>query len=131
MTNADQGGAVMAELSRRIQRAYDWDAVAEPAPRGYRPPPARTAITLPEETLRDYVGTYQAPEMSIVVTLGAAGLQIEPEGQERLTLHAESEDAFFLRAIDVQVTFNRDEAGDVTGLVVQQGGREIPADRVR
>jgi len=37
MTNADQGGAVAGELSRRIQMAYEWDSVAEPAPRGYRP----------------------------------------------------------------------------------------------
>lgn len=39
MTNADQGGAVAAELSRRIQHAYGWDSVAEPVRRGYAPPP--------------------------------------------------------------------------------------------
>jgi CubicO group peptidase (beta-lactamase class C family) len=38
MTNADRGGAVMAEVSRRIQMAYEWDSMAEPAPRGYDPP---------------------------------------------------------------------------------------------
>ena len=37
MTNADSGGAVIGELSRRIQAAYEWDSLAEPAPRGYRP----------------------------------------------------------------------------------------------
>lgn len=41
MTNADRGGGVMSELARRIQRAYDWDSMAEPAPRGYRPREAR------------------------------------------------------------------------------------------
>ena len=35
MTNANQGGAVMSELSRRIQAAYEWDSVAEPVRRGY------------------------------------------------------------------------------------------------
>ena len=35
MTNADQGGAVMTELSRRIQMAYEWDSVVDPAARGY------------------------------------------------------------------------------------------------
>lgn len=34
MTNADQGGALAAELSRRIQVAYEWDSVAEPVRRG-------------------------------------------------------------------------------------------------
>lgn len=37
MTNADSGGAVIAELSRRIQAAYEWDSLAQPAPRGYKP----------------------------------------------------------------------------------------------
>ena len=34
MTNADQGGALANELSRRIQNAYEWDSVAEPVRRG-------------------------------------------------------------------------------------------------
>lgn len=45
MTNADQGGAVASELSRRIQVAYEWDSFAQPAPRGYRPPAERVEIT--------------------------------------------------------------------------------------
>ncbi len=44
MTNAEQGAAVAAELSRRIQMAYGWDSFAEAAPRGYRPPVQRTEI---------------------------------------------------------------------------------------
>lgn len=53
MTNGDQGSALIAELSRRIQRAYEWDSMAEPPPRGYRPPPPRTEIGLPAETMRE------------------------------------------------------------------------------
>ncbi len=44
MTNAEQGAAAAAELSRRIQMAYGWDSFAEAAPRGYRPPVQRTEI---------------------------------------------------------------------------------------
>ena len=46
MTNADQGGAVASELSRRIQLAYEWDSFAPPAPRGYRPPVVTAAATV-------------------------------------------------------------------------------------
>ncbi len=35
MTNADQGGALAAELSRRVQTAYEWDSLAQPVRRGY------------------------------------------------------------------------------------------------
>jgi CubicO group peptidase (beta-lactamase class C family) len=34
MTNADQGSAVMNEVSRRIQNAYEWDSVADQVARG-------------------------------------------------------------------------------------------------
>jgi CubicO group peptidase (beta-lactamase class C family) len=34
MTNADQGGVLMAEIARRIQVAYEWDSMAGPVPRG-------------------------------------------------------------------------------------------------
>ena len=34
MTNAHRGGVVMEEVSHRIQKAYDWDSMAEPVPRG-------------------------------------------------------------------------------------------------
>jgi len=37
MTNGDQGGAVMRELSRRIQLVYEWDSVADPVRRGNGP----------------------------------------------------------------------------------------------
>jgi len=34
MTNADRGSELAAEVSARIQRAYRWDSVADPVPRG-------------------------------------------------------------------------------------------------
>lgn len=132
MTNADQGGAVMAEISRRIQMAYEWDSFAEPAPRGYRPPVERTEVTVAEEVLAAYVGEYElTPEMSVVITLEDGHLQVEPTGQPKLTLFAESEDMFFLRAVNAQISFARDASGAVTALVLHQAGREQTAPRVR
>jgi hypothetical protein len=132
MTNADQGGAVAAELSRRIQIAYEWDSFAEPAPRGYRPPVERTEIELRREILEDYVGVYElSDDDSVTITLEDGRLMAEPTGQSKLTLLAEAEDAFFLHAVDAQVTFTRDSSGAVTGLVVRQGGTDSAARKVR
>jgi len=36
MTNADRGSALIGELQRRVERAYEWDSVAEPVRRGSR-----------------------------------------------------------------------------------------------
>jgi CubicO group peptidase (beta-lactamase class C family) len=35
MTNGDRGSELIAELQRRVERAYAWDSIAEPVRRGY------------------------------------------------------------------------------------------------
>jgi hypothetical protein len=131
MTNADQGGAVANELSRRIQRVYEWDSFAEPAPRGYRPPVARTEITLAESVLRNYVGEYQlGPQFSLTITLEEGRLQAQPTGQSKVTLYAEAQEKFFLRVVNAQITFTR-TSDEVTGLILHQGGRDQPARKVK
>jgi len=133
MTNGAQGGPLIGELSRRIQMAYEWDSMAEPAPRGYRPPAAaRTEIQLPEETLREYVGVYElAPGATITITLEEGRLHGQPTGQDRLPIYPEALDRFFVRAVDAQVAFTRDPGGAVTGLVLTQGGGDQLARRIR
>lgn len=132
MTNADRGGALAAELSRRIQKAYEWDSFAEPAPRGYMPPVERKEITLPRDVLESYVGEYEAsPQMSIAITLEEGQLQIQPTGQPKVRLHAEVQDAFFSRVVNAEITFTRDGNGQVTGLVIHQGGSELSARKVK
>ncbi|MEE8327100.1 MAG: serine hydrolase domain-containing protein, partial [candidate division NC10 bacterium] len=94
MTNADQGGAVASELSRRIQMAYEWDSFADPAPRGYRPPVERTEIDVAEEILQTYVGEYElSPQRSLVVTLEDGQLHLEVTGQGKAPLFAVAKEA--------------------------------------
>jgi hypothetical protein len=131
MTNADQGGPVMAELNRRIQQAYEWDSFAEEAPRGYAPPVARTEITLSENVLRRYVGEYQLSDETIVVTFEDGQLHAQPAGQTKFPIFPESEVKFFLRAVNAQVTFTRNHAGETTGLILHQGGRDQTARKIR
>ena len=130
MTNADQGGALAGELSRRIQMAYEWDSVAEP--RGYRPPVERAEIDVAEEVLDAYVGEYElTPAMSIDITLEDGRLHIQPTGQAKLPLFAESEDRFFLRAVNAQISFARATSGEVATMVLHQDGREQSGRKVR
>ena len=132
MTNGAQGGPLIGELSRRIQMAYGWDSMAEPAPRGYRPPAPRTEIQLPAETLEDYVGSYElAPGATIDITLEGGQLFGQPTGQERLPIFPEALDRFFVRAVDAQVAFTRGDGGEVAGLVLTQGGTQQTARRIR
>jgi len=132
MTNAGRGGALGSELSRRVQVAYEWDTHAEPVPRGYAPAVERTEITVAEEILATYVGDYELEEgVTLVITLENGGLLVEPTGQGKFPIFAESETEFFLRVENAQISFTKDDDGEVDGLVVHMGGRDQPAPKIR
>jgi hypothetical protein len=96
------------------------------------PPRARTAVELPASALAPYVGLYQLePEVQFDVTMHDGALFGQSTGGRTLRLWPESERDFFLREVDVQLTFVRDASGAVTGLVVHQLGRDRPAPKVR
>jgi len=132
MTNADQGGQLMSEISRRIQAAYEWDSMANPAPRGYAPPVERTEVEVAVEILETYVGEYELPsDVLVTVTIEGGVLSAQPSGQRAFTLFPESEAKFFLKEINAQVTFTKDDSGVVTGMVLHQGGRDQVGRKVR
>ena len=96
-----------------------------------QPMKQRIAITLPATVLATYVGKYQlAPNFILDVTRDGEGLSVQPTGQPKLRLWAESETDFFLKEVDAQFTFVRDASGAVTGLVLHQNGQNGAAPKV-
>lgn len=86
----------------------------------------RKEIFLPTQTLAAYAGTYVlTPTFSIRVTLEGGRLMAEATHQPRVPMFAQSETLFFLKIVDVQLEFFRNEAGEVTHLVLYQDEREI------
>jgi len=87
------------------------------------PQQERVEVDVAEEVLETYVGEYElVPGFSIVVTLNGGALFGQATGQERFPFFAESEEKFFLKVVDAQVTFTKDESGAVTGLILHQNG---------
>lgn len=103
------------------------------APRGPRVPlPAvPREVVLPVEVLRDYAGQYAlAPGFVIRVYEENGQLMTQATGQGEVPVFASARDEFFLRAVDAQISFQRDSGGKVTGLILHQGG-DHPAPRVK
>ena len=48
-----------------------------------------------------------------------------------MELFQESESKFFLKVVEAQVEFVKDASGKVTGLVLTQSGRAMPAKKVK
>jgi hypothetical protein len=94
------------------------------------PVPQRTAIDVSPDVLARYVGRYPlAPEFVLDVSVRDGGLYVHPTGQPVLRLWPESETRFFLKEVDAVIYFEKDASGKVTGLVLHQNGRDMPAKR--
>jgi hypothetical protein len=57
-------------------------------------------------------------------------LMTQLTGQAKFPLFAESETNFFLKVVDAQVDFVKDEKGEVTHFILHQNGQEMNARRL-
>jgi CubicO group peptidase (beta-lactamase class C family) len=118
----DPAGKVVALVLH--QNGFDQRAL-----RGELPPPPKE-IALPVETLREYVGSYPlAPAIILTVTEEGGALMVQVTGQAKLPVFASAKDAFFYKVVNAQITFDRGPGGLVTGLVLHQNGRDLPAKK--
>ena len=97
-----------------------------------RPFEIRRTVAVDPKVLESYVGTYESPT-AVRGTIRLEGDRLfgQVTAQSEFQLYPESETEFFCRRVDVQMTFTRNEKGEVTGLVLHQGGRDIAVNRVK
>lgn len=95
------------------------------------PPKERAEVNVDREILERYVGKYElAPNFVIDVDLKGNQLRTQATGQARVPIFPESETKFFLKVADAQLTFEVDDEGEVTGIILHQGGANQHAKRV-
>lgn len=88
-------------------------------------PTERKEITVSSRVLAQYAGTYElAPNFSLTMTVEGDHLMTQATGQPKFELYAESDTRFFLKVVDAQVEFFKNDKGEVTYLVLHQGGRD-------
>jgi CubicO group peptidase (beta-lactamase class C family) len=136
MTNSANGEGIFKELLEKLQRntftPIDWEGYTpynELPPR--QPLPVHAEIVLDPKLLDRVVGRY-ALSNDLVITVARKGdhLTLQENQEARGELFAESELRFFSKTSDDVVTFDLDNQGRVTRLVIHTGGREIPVNRV-
>ena len=109
----------------------DWGP-QPPATRDTTPETVRTDVTIDPAILKAYVGEYElAPGFVLAVTLEGNRLMTQATGQSKVEIFASSPTEFFLKVVNAQLTFVKDASGAVTGLVLHQGGRDMPAKKIK
>jgi CubicO group peptidase (beta-lactamase class C family) len=99
--------------------------------RHYELPVRHHRIALDPTIYGSYVGRYQlAPDSAIIVTREGDRLMIQGIGEKAVEILPESETRFFITGLNSEINFVRGMDGNAVYLVLQQGGRDIPARRI-
>jgi len=84
------------------------------------------------ELLKTYVGAYElSPGFNIEVTMDNDELSIQATGQAKATIYAESEARFYLKVVNAQIEFIKDDSGSVEKLILYQNGAVMPGKKVK
>jgi CubicO group peptidase (beta-lactamase class C family) len=99
-----------------------------PAPALDLPPPL---VATSPEALEPLVGVYAVTLVNALeVTREGDRLYARMTGQPRLRVFPAADGRFYYRAVKASLAFQRGDGGEVTGLILYQGGHEMPAQKV-
>ncbi|MCA1601097.1 MAG: DUF3471 domain-containing protein, partial [Acidobacteria bacterium] len=123
MTNSDRGSSVADELLRSIANEYGWvDYLAK----------EKVLALVDPKIYGSYAGQYElAPNFILTITAEDGKLMGQASGQPKLELFPESETRFFAITVSVELTFVKDASGQVTHLVLRQGGQDTTAKKIK
>lgn len=94
-------------------------------------PEAKKEITLAPEALKSFVGTYKMQQgFEIDVTLEDGKIFAQPTGQSPAEIFPEGPTTFFLKVVRASIEFDQNDAGEVTGLTLSQGGQQMKGEKV-
>lgn len=91
----------------------------------------RKEIQLAEKDVAPFIGNYQLGEGMVIAVTYDNGLKTQLTGQSRFDLFAESPTKFFLKVVDAQLEFVKNEAGVVDKVLLYQNGRSMAAPRIQ
>lgn len=89
-------------------------------------------IIVDTKTLESYVGRYElAPGFMLTVSREGNQLKTQATGQSEFPVFPKSQNVFYLKVVEAQLTFNRNAAGMVESVTLHQGGRDIVGKRLK
>jgi Domain of unknown function (DUF3471) len=98
----------------------------------FEEPSERQAIKVDPRIYDSYAGKYEVrPGVILTVTRQGGHLMAHVKGQAGGELFPSSETEYFSRRTDAQIKFVKDEQGKITGMVITQNGRNIPAKKIK
>ena len=120
--NMNQIGSVLSEnrSDERVAKRTDKEIVEQ------------KEIVLDAKTFERFVGDYAlAPDFKITVFVKDDKLYGQATGQSPFQLYPKSELTFFLKVVDAEIDFIESDNGEITSLILHQGGQDMPGEKVK
>jgi hypothetical protein len=93
--------------------------------------PAPQEVAVDAAILDSYAGFYQLNDSAVfTVTRRENHLITRLTGQGEVPIHAQSNTEFFAKIVDAQISFIPDAKGQAGSLILHQGGRNVPMQRI-
>lgn len=97
----------------------------------YKLPELNTQVTLDSSQLQQYVGVYElSPVFKITVTTKDGKIFGQATGQQPFEMFAKKDNQFFLKVVDAQVEFFKNDKGEVEKMILHQNGQDIPGKKI-
>ena len=88
-------------------------------------------VKVSNAVLDTYIGEYELqPGFTLTVTREGNQLKAQATGQPVFDLFPKSETEFYLKVIDAQLVFNKNDAGEIDSATLLQGGQEMLGKKV-
>ena len=95
------------------------------------PPREHKEVAVDPKLFDGYAGAYElAPGLVMSITREGDHLMAQLTGLQKVELFAESNKDYFVKVVDVQITFVTGADGRATSMVVHQNGLDEPAKRI-
>jgi CubicO group peptidase (beta-lactamase class C family) len=122
MTNGDNGGQLAQELRRTIAHEYGWPNFQPNVHKLIKVDPARFDLL---------TGSYRLePNLFLTISRDGDHLFSQATAQAQTEIFAEGGHEYFSKMVDARITFDTDEQGRATKLVLHQDDRDHPATRL-
>jgi CubicO group peptidase (beta-lactamase class C family) len=114
---------VLSNLQQANAGRFARDLAAAVFGEKYEVPGTQTDVKVDTKILEGYVGKYElAPNFYLNVRRDGERLFTQATGQSEVEIFPESETKFYLKVVEAQITFVKDQGGKVTHLILHQGG---------
>lgn len=100
--------------------------------RPYKLPQVKEQVIVDRSLLQQYVGEYElTPGFKITVSIKDGKFFGQATGQPPFEMFAKNESQFFLKVVDAQVDFFKNDKGEVEKMVFHQNGRDLPGKKIK